>query len=223
MNRYYYITILFFLFLGELQAQTLYVTDNFEIMLRAEPAADKKIIKALPSGTKVKLITQDAGNKHSEVETAEGETGYVLTRFLATQPAAKEQLVVLQKQIDALKESPDKLTGELLQTKEKNNQLSEQITLIDEENQRLLKELADIKEASADVLNIVEERNRIQGESEKLIMQTEDMRLKIDALKDHSDKQWALVGGGLIVGGIFLGMVLASGRRRRSGWGSGSY
>ena len=220
MKKYYFTIILFFSLFGELQAQTLYVTDDFEIMLRTEPATDKKIIKALPSGTKLKLLNKDAGNKHSEVETAEGEIGYVLTRFLSPQPAAKEQLVVLQKQLTSLKEAPDQLTSDLLKTREKNSQLSEKITLIDEENQRLLKELAELKEASADVINIVEEKKRIQEESKQTVMQMEDMRLQISALKDHSDKKWAMVGAGVLFSGILLGLVLASGRRRRGGWGN---
>ena len=220
MKKYCYIIILLFSFFGELQAQTLYVTDNFEIMLRTEPAADKKIIKALPSGTKLKVITRDAGNKHSEVETEDGEIGYVLTRFLSGEPAAKDQLVVLQEQLSSLKNAPDQLTGELLQTKEKNSQLSERIIQIDEENQRLLTELAELKEASSDVINIMQDKKTTEEETKKLIMQVEDMRLQIAALKDHSDKKWAMVGGGLIIGGMFLGMILASGRRRRSGWGN---
>lgn len=218
MKKYCYLIFLLFLSLSELQAQTFYVTDDFEIMLRTGPAADKKIVKALSSGTKLRLIVKDAGNKHSEVETDEGERGFVLTRFLTTQPAAKERLVVLQNQIASLKEAPDTITGELLQTKEKNSQLSEQLTLIDEENQRLLQELATIKESSADVIEIVGERKRLQEESQNLQLQIEDMRLQIAALKDHSDKKWAMVGAGLIIGGIFLGLILASGRRRRSGW-----
>ena len=52
-----------------------------------------------------------------------------------------------------------------------------------------------------------------------MMMQMEDMRLQIAALKDHSDKKSAMVGAGVLFSGIVLGLVLAGGRRRKGGLG----
>jgi len=57
-------------------AQTRYVTDDFEIMLRTGPSIQNKIIRPLRSGTRIDLLREDSGNGHSQVQTSNGEIGY---------------------------------------------------------------------------------------------------------------------------------------------------
>ena len=80
-------------------AQTNYITDNVEIMMRSGPSSKNKIIKILESGDRVTIINNDVGNGHSEVKSSSGAIGYVLTRYLSETPSARNQVKRLQSQL----------------------------------------------------------------------------------------------------------------------------
>jgi len=80
------------------KAQTRYVTDDFEIMLRTGPSVQNKIVRSLKSGTRLDVLREDAGNGHSQVQTSRGEIGYVLTRFLSVNQSARNRVRYLEDQ-----------------------------------------------------------------------------------------------------------------------------
>jgi len=87
---------------GASYAQTRYVTDSFEIMMRTGPSVKNKIVKALNSGIAVQVMRADAGNGYSQVKTDKGEIGYVLTRYLSADKSAKDRVVYLEGVLEQL-------------------------------------------------------------------------------------------------------------------------
>lgn len=76
--------VLFIILNTPLQAKTVYVTDTIKITMRNGPSTRNKILKMLPSGTRLEIIDQASG--WAKVATAEGKTGWVIAKYTMDQP-----------------------------------------------------------------------------------------------------------------------------------------
>ena len=201
-------------------AQTRYVTDDFEVMLRTGPSVKNKIIRALRSGVKLDVLREDAGNGHSQVQTNQGEIGYVLTRFLSGSPSAKNRVSYLEDKLKKLSSKPDELRTLLANSQSENQQLITQNTTLTDQYRKTKEELDNIKRVSADAVNLAEKNNKLESEVQQLLLQLDDVRIQNETLKDQSDKRWFLLGVSAVLLGLFLGWVLSISRRqRRQSWG----
>lgn len=211
----------FLLVVQNVSAQTKYVTDDFEVMLRTGPSLQNKIVRSMPSGTRVQLLRRDSGNGHSQVQISSGEIGYMLTRFLSDRPAARNTVKSLENQLAQLKSEPNELRTLLANSQEENQELISLNTQLSERAATTERELERIKEISGDVVKIANQNNKLESEVQHLLLQLDDIRIQNEALKDNSERVRNLLGIGVLLLGIFLGWVLSiSGRRNRNSWGS---
>ena len=207
--------------ISPVRAETNYVTDNFEVMMRTGPSVQNKIVKPLPSGTRIEVLRIDSGNGHSQIQVSSGEIGYILTRFISDKPSARNRLQRMQKQLAQLRSEPNELRSLLAASQEENELLiSENVRLTDVAN-KASKELKNIKSISGDVINISAHNQKLESEVQQLLLQLDDIRIQNEALKDNSERVRNLLGVGILLLGLFLGWVLSiSGRRNRNSWGS---
>ena len=84
---------------GAAGAETAWVSDQFEITLRSGPSTSNAIERMLNSGTRLEILETDPESGYSRVRTSGGTEGYVLTRYLMNEPAAREQLASLTNQL----------------------------------------------------------------------------------------------------------------------------
>jgi len=191
-------------------AQTQYITDEFDIMLRVAPSIGSKIIKPLPTGTPMTVIITDAGKAHSQVRTADGLVGYVLTRFISPNQPAKIQVARLKKQLQALQENPEELESKYLDLQQSYERLSQNLrNMIDS------KELAEdkyekLKIVSGNTATLSEKASELETKVEQLVLQLDDMRIQNETLKDQSEKKSWMVGASIALFGVLIGAILAS-------------
>jgi len=203
------------------QAQTQYVTDEFEVMMRTGPSVQNKILEVLKSGKALEIIEIDAGNDYSKVRSPKGEVGFILTRYLVDLPAAKDRLVKLEEQLRLLRSKPEELQNLLVQSQEENQNLITENTSLVSKLDASVKELKRIKSVSASAVSIAERNETLENEVQNLLLQQDDLRIQNQDLKDESDRMFTMIGGGFVLLGIFLGWILSiSGRRDRGSWGS---
>ena len=88
-------------------AETKYVSDEFEIMLRRGQTVQHEIIRQLTSGTPVGVF--ESNPKYSLVRTSSGTEGWVLTRYLMDQPAGRERALQHKAEYELLKNNFDAL------------------------------------------------------------------------------------------------------------------
>ncbi len=202
-------------------AQTRYVTDDFEIMMRTGPSIQNKIVKPLRSGTKIKVLNEEAGNGHSLVQTNEGETGYVLTRFLSANRAARERLEVAERQLKTLRSKPGELQSLLANSQDENQELIRLNTDLTSRLTTASSELSQIKEVSADAVAISNRNEKLESQVHQLKLELDDMRIQKESYQDQKDLREFINGAGAILLGLFLGWILSISRRqRRNSWGS---
>ena len=72
--------------------QTRYVTDDVRVELRAGPSLEYRIMRYLPTGSRVQALQSDdaAGYTRIRIEGGDDE-GWVLTRYLQSEPIARER------------------------------------------------------------------------------------------------------------------------------------
>ena len=91
-NARYLIVGLVCLFIGvSAYAEDVWISDQFEVMLRTGPSTTNAIERMLPSGTPLEAVERDDETGYTRVRTANGAEGWVLSRYIMTEPGAREQ------------------------------------------------------------------------------------------------------------------------------------
>lgn len=206
---------------GSAYGETRYVTDRLKITLRSGESTGHKIVRMLPSGTPVEVISRNSATGYTKVE-AQGAVGYVLTRQLMDEPSPREQLGELKRRLQELQDAPDQLQSKLasLQSEHKVlRQAHEELQIL---NQQLQQELESIRNTAANAIRIGNERNELRKAVAALTRERENLKQENRDLGNQTAQNWFLIGAGVIVAGIVLGLLLPHLRfqRRKTPWGS---
>jgi SH3 domain protein len=200
-------------------AQTRYVTDKLSIELRRGPSNEYLIVRNIEAGSAVEVLEQNSDG-FSRVRVADqGSEGWVLSRFLTTETSARDRLSVAERslsnargRVSELEQQVATLTAELGSTKADLEQTRTNHTQVSQE-------LSSIRTASA---NVVEIRDQNESLRQKLIereRQVEQLTVDNGVLSRRTNQNWFIVGAGVLLGGIVIGLIAPTLRRkRRSDW-----
>ena len=195
-------------------AETVYVTEEFEITMRTGAGSDRKIISLVQSGKALEIL--EKGEEWSMVRTLSGKEGWVLNRYLtASQPCAmvldrvRQDYDVLVAKYEGLKETFDELDA---QKKATDADLSKNI----KDRDQLSAAYENLKKESAEFLKLKKRHEQVTAdlEAEKTLsakLDEENMQMKRSRII-----QWVLTGGGIMLVGFFIGLFSSSRRKSRS-------
>ena len=202
------------------QAQTRYVSDRTIVELRRGPSTEYLILRNLEAGERVEILEQDEAAGYSRIRVADqGTEGWILTRYLSTEPIARERLVVTERSLAAARE---RVTALEAQTAELSRDLA--ATRTDLEQSRtshaaVSRELADIRAASANVVAIRDQNTSLQQRLEQREREVGQLTTENTRLIARNNQNWFVVGAAVLLAGIVIGLVAPSLRRkRRSDW-----
>jgi len=214
--------VVLFLGFGQLQAASRYVTDQFQITLRSGESTTHKILRMLPSGYKVDLISSNADSGYSLVRTEDGKEGYVLTRQLLEIPVARDRLEKAERRLNELLQEPGKLSAQLAAVQSKLDEVQQSHDSLAQEKAKLDGELESIRRTASDAIRISNERNELRKLVAQLTHQVEELKQENRELNNNSNQKWFMIGAGIIILGIVIGLILPHLRfqRRKSSWGS---
>lgn len=196
-----------------------WVSDEFEVTLRSGPSTDNAIQLMVGSGMQLEVLERDANTGYSRVQTPGGTEGWVLTRYLMSEPSAREQLTTLTSRLSNANSLGTSLESKLLAVQAEQDQAKRRIATLEREKAGVEKDLADLKKTAANVINI-NERNRT------LTDELADERTRADMLDDENRqlmsqtrRYWFMAGALVLLVGIILGIWLPRIRwQRRSGY-----
>lgn len=202
-------------------AAPAWVSDQFEIMLRSGPSTSNAIQLMISSGTQLEVLGEDAEAGYSNVRTSGGTEGWVLTRYLMSEPPAREQLQSLTGQLTNANTRGASTSSQLNAIKGEYDGATRQIRALENERDRLERDLSEIKRTAANVLSI-------DGRNKDLQQQLTDAEIKISILEQENQeltsqqtRYWFLSGAAVLLVGIILGLWLPKIRwQRRSGYDS---
>lgn len=201
--------LLFGLFAGfSAQADSVWVSDEFEIMLRSGPSTSNAIQRMLSSGTRLEVLETDPETGYTRVQTAGGTEGWVLTRYMMGEPPAREQLQLLTSQLTNATAEGSSMGSQLEAIKNEQQSALRRIRELEAEKARLTAQLAEIQRKSANVL-------AIDTQNKDLRQQLTDAEIKVSILEEENEalgsqgyRNWFITGALVLVGGILLGFVL---------------
>ena len=198
-------SLLFLAFLP-VPVHAAYVTDHFNITLRAEPLKEAPVITLLKNGTKINVLEENEDWVHVKIE--DGKEGWILKRYLSHEIPQKIQ-------IERLTKSLDETTIKLKVTTEKT-------AAIEKENNNLKKELAsaqnkfnkveaDYKQLQADSGNVVEIKKNYEESKANLSMtmaRTERLQAENNELRSTTELRWFLTGAGVVAAAWLMGFIM---------------
>ena len=199
-------------------AETLYISDQLTVPIRRGPSNGHKIINAaLPSGMALEVLGEDQAAGFTQVRTPNGTEGWVPTQYLVNQPAARDQLAAATKRIQAL-EAQLKSTKENFQgTRSAQSQAETRNAELEKQTRQLQAQLDEVKRVSATSIAQYEENKHLKTENQQLHEQVTDLTGRVNQLQRHSQLNWLLGGGALVILGLVIGAWIKS-RPKRSTW-----
>lgn len=223
MKKTHWLGLALFIGVAGLQAaESRYVTDQFKITLRSGESATHKILRMLPSGERLELLSANPSSGYSRIKTSDGREGYVLTRQLMNIPSARDRLSKAEKRLQELQQEPGRLSAKLAKLQDEHGKLQTQYNGLKQEKTSLDKELETIRRTASNAIRISNERNDLRKVVAQLTHQVENLKQENRELSNNTNQRWFLIGAGVIIGGIIIGLILPHLRfqRRKSSWGS---
>ncbi len=211
------ILLLFALLLASTQsvAESRWISDQFEVMLRTGPSTSNAIQLMLTSGTEVEVLATDPDSGYSQVRTPGGTEGWVLTRYLMAEPSAREQLARLTRQLTDAANEGSSLDQQLAAVRSEYDEATRRIRTLEREKSAIQGQLDDVTRKAANTL-------AIDNQNQLLQQQLTDAEIRIGILEEENDqlsnasmRTWFMTGAGVLLGGVILGLVLPRMRFQR--------
>ncbi|MDR9480963.1 MAG: TIGR04211 family SH3 domain-containing protein [Spiribacter sp.] len=199
---------------GAVIAQTTaYVTNDLEITMRSGQGNDYRIIRLLTAGAEVEVL--ERGDEWTRV-AASGDTGWVRSLYLQSQPGAVERLSQANAQIERLRGDNRQLEQALSESQTALDTLKQTADALEADNQRMQERLQEADEG----LTLADDNQALRKQVIDLERQIADLQRENEAMSTRGQQNWFLAGAGVIIAGMLLGIILTRIRwRRRGSWG----
>jgi len=189
-------------------AETRYITDEFKVTLRTGASTSNSILSMLKSGESVKVIEEDAATKYSLIETSKGKQGYILSRFLDTQPSGREQYAKLQKTSSQQIETIKALRAELTAIKKDRGDISNSASKLQQQLDLTTDKYLQLQQDTKNTVEVIK-KNKAQ---QKLIKQLETEKSQLleenNSYKDSTAMDWFIRGSGVSLLAFLIGIIV---------------
>jgi SH3 domain protein len=203
------------------QGQPAWVSDQFEIMLRTGPSTSNAIQLMVGSGTRLDVLERDAESGYSRVRTPGGTEGWVLTRYLMGEPAAREHLEQLTSELTSANAQGSSMGSQLNAIKREYDSATRRITALESEKGQLETELGEIKRTAANVLAIDNQNKNLRQQLTDAEINVSILEQENEGLASKTTRNWFITGALVLLGGVLLGLILPRMRfQRRSRYDS---
>ena len=198
-----------------LKAQSAWVSDEFEITLRTGPSTGNAIQLMLSSGTRLTVLERNAENGYTRVRTGGGTEGWVLSRYLMSEPSAREQLTQLSSQLVSATEKGSSLNEQLDGIRAEHATAKQRIATLSRDTARLESELAAIRRTAANVLAIDRQNTELREQLAATGIRMGSLEQENRELSGESTRCWFVTGAAVLVVGMLLGIWLPRVRWQR--------
>jgi SH3 domain protein len=213
--------VLILLLLGAAaHAQTRYVTDRTIVELRRGPSTEYLILRSLEAGDEVQVLEQDQTSGYSRVRVVDqGTEGWILSRFLIAEPIARARLATAERNLASARERVATLETQIRELGADLTAARTELEQTRANHGSVSQELADLRTASANVVEIRDRNTRLQQDLIQRQREVEELGAANERLAARETQNWFIVGAGVLLLGIVIGLVAPTlRRRRRSDW-----
>ena len=189
-------------------AQSAWVSDEFEVTLRTGPSTSNAIELMVSSGTGLEVLEEDPESGYTRVRTGGGTEGWVLTRYLMDEPSAREQLDTLTRQLTSAAEEGASMGSQLNAIRGEYESANRTIEQLEQNNERLQSQLDDVTQKAAKTLAIDQQNQDLQQKLTDAEIQVNVLEQEKDRLLRQSNRNWFITGALVLIGGVLLGLIL---------------
>jgi len=188
--------------------QAAWVSDEFEVTLRTGPSTSNAIQLMISSGTRLEILEEDADSGYTRVRTSGGTEGWVLTRYLMSEPSAREQLETLSSQLTSANAEGASMGSQLSAIRNEYDTAKRTIAQLESDNAALRAQVDDISGKAANTLAIDRQNQALQQSLTDSEIKISVLEQEKDELLSQSNRNWFMTGAGVILLGIALGLLL---------------
>jgi SH3 domain protein len=214
LKQIVYLGIFLMFFSANGLAETMYVTDVLKLTLRSGPSTEHKILSVVESGQQIELL--EPGEDWSLVRIANGKEGYVLTRYLMTDPTHNIRLERLQNKHKALMQQAATLLEENTRLKNEGRQLKSKLDGNDKTLKKLRVDYEKLKAGSAEYIELKEKYKTTSGQLAEQTKRAAALDEELRSIEINQYIKWFLAGSGVLLVGFIVGFSARRQRRRPS-------
>lgn len=195
-------------------AKTLYVQPSSEVVVRRGQGTDFKITAMVKDGTRVQLLEE--GTDYSRVRLPNNKEGWMLTRFLSTQPPLQQVVDSLRSEAEELTQSRDEAVQKFEAITAVLSTTEKELQVIIAERDQALSNYQELQESTADTMKIKHLHQKTARENKVLIQKLSEVEGRNKSLEKDSTIKWFLAGGGVLLLGMLIGASSNKSRRKKS-------
>lgn len=219
--RVFLITVFFYFFAVSVQAETVYISDEYRVPLRTSPCSRCTILhRGIKSGSALKLLeTNKEGWSH--VTTKSGLNGWMESHYLQKMPIARDQLTSTKAKYDALQNKHLILEKELEALKQTHSKLSADLENTQSSSDSINNELKAIKKISSNAISLNQQNQELLEINGILQSEIDILKAANHRLTNRERNTWFLYGAFAVVMGALLTLIIPRIKRRKrfSEWG----
>ncbi len=191
-----------------IEAQTMFIDDTLFVPLRSGPSTSFRIVhKGLRSGTEVEVVEPDVEG-FAKIRLSSGLEGFLPKRYLTGEPIARVKLTKLEQEHARLSKQYQQTREQLDKLKANNNSLDADYQSTLNKLERTQQELTEIKNISANALTLDQRNRELRETNEQLRNQLELVEVENMRLKDKSESNMLMIGGGLVLLGVLIALIV---------------
>ena len=189
-------------------AESVWVSDQFEVMLRTGPSTSNAIQLMINSGTELEVLAEDVEAGYTQVRTGGGTEGWVLSRYLMTEPSARQQLVTLTQQLTNANAQGSSMGSQLGAIRGEYENATRRIRQLEQEKSDLQAQMDDITRKAANTLAIDRQNQELQQQLTDAEIRGSMLEQENAKLSGQTTRNWFITGALVLFGGVLLGLIL---------------
>lgn len=198
----------------EVHSATRWVKPSGEAVVRRGQGTSFKIISVVKDGDTVDMIEEN--KSYSRVKLASGKEGWILKRFLSSEPPPIELVAQLKKEKEELLQREISATQQVEEVSTILSRTKTELDLLVEERDKIVADYQKLQRDTADVVKIKNDLDRTLVENATLVERFATVEQENNSLKRDKTINWFLAGSGVLLVGILLGRMPSPSRKRKS-------
>ncbi|MCC6916101.1 TIGR04211 family SH3 domain-containing protein [Nitrosomonas sp.] len=212
MNKLTYLFVTLLLFFSVLplaaQAEKGYASDQVEVLMRTGPTQQHAIVRVLKSGAELEVLERDQSKGYTRVKTAGGAEGWVLSRHLMADPAARELLEKLGNDFSGGGSKLDNPRAQADLIRHEFETLTRRAVNLEKDNKRLEAELASIRQLSANAVQLSDQNREMRQQTAGLKEKLGKLEQENHTLSEKIQREWFFAGALVLFSGLVIGLIV---------------
>ena len=170
-----------------------WVSDELSTYVRSGPTDGYRIVGTLKAGEQVEVL--ETSGDYTRVRSNSGDTVWVLSSELQQDPSARQQLPILQAQVDELTQELDGI----------NDTWDQRVSS--------MAETLDIREKR--IVELEARNHELDSEAEQSRQQVRALQARLETQEEDLLMRYFMYGGGVAGAGLLVGLIVPHLPRRR--------